>query len=385
MTQLAPQTQQALRDLEAALAYPEIPPRVARSFAALAEKLRRPVRVSLLGLEAGRRRELLCALLGQSPLATNTVWPTLEITYADAPSTLATLSDGSTLSAPGLPDADLIAKSPAFLRIGMPNTVLRRITFLYLSAGADPAEQAAALRWAAGRTDISIWCTRRYTGKEASIWAKAPDRLKHHANLAVLGDQVEVREIQQRSANDFDAVVLLPRPDASALIRRIEADIDAALGEDLDTAQLLMKRFGVTGAATGAKASGNPDAADTDRNRKVTDRMVLLSEPVLFLKRQARAIFESLEWHGGQSDTWATEVLQNCTETVDGLRDRAVSWPDDEADIAALRQLVFNASDMAILLEVEGGVEQANDAASLLYQLRTVFERTLGARASLAN
>lgn len=381
------ESQRALKDLEAALAMPELPDRVARSFESLIDRLKRPVRVALLGARSRDRRRLLCAILGQAPLSAEADWPTLEMGYADRPRSCATLADGSTLTAEGLPGADLLAREPAFLRIDAPVEVLRRMTLLYLAVDADAVEQAAALKWAARRTDVAVWCTRRFSPREAAIWDAAPDRIKNHAHLVVLGNDDDLARVTKRSPGDFENMLALPKPEASALVRCIDASIDAALGEDMDVARMLLHRFGTTATASEPADAVRKDVAGIAERESCqsADRVALLSEPLLFLRRRARAIFETLDWQDERGDAWAPEVLEQCRETADGLRDRAAGWPDDDDDIAGLRQLVHDASDMAVLLQIEGGEDQASDAATLLYQLRCAFERALAMPRPLAN
>jgi hypothetical protein len=184
-------------------------------------------------------------------------------------------------------------------------------------------------------------------------------------------------------------------PDPRGLIARLEADIAEAQREDIDSAKLLLHRFGLApgaGDAAGAgpetdrKAPGEgivkaaaapppvvarPEASEDDGRR------ALLSEPVLYLKRRARNLFETLDWQDDGEGDWPAEVLQHCCDTADGLRDRAATWPEDDAEILYLRDFVNEASDMAVLLQVEGGAEQAQDAAALLVQLRGEFESKL--------
>ncbi len=103
----------------------------------------------------------------------------------------------------------------------------------------------------------------------------------------------------------------------------------------------------------------------------------LVSEPLIFLRRMSRDLFEAMEWHDADAADWAGEVLGRCCEITDGLRDHAADWPEDEGAACALRALVDDASDMATLLQLEGGPAQALDAAALLLQLRSAFEACL--------
>lgn len=178
---------------------------------------------------------------------------------------------------------------------------------------------------------------------------------------------------------------------AQRLFEQLATDIDDALGEDLDAARLLLHRCGqridaVKPDLSPAEAAG-PVPAEGDRTDTpgAVGMVDLLSEPLIFLKRRARDLFETLEWQGADSPDWATDVLECCCEVTDGLRDRAAEWPEDEGPVLALRGLVDEASDMATLLQIEGGPKQAQDAAALILQLRCAFEARLARPATSVN
>ena len=84
-----------------------------------------------------------------------------------------------------------------------------------------------------------------------------------------------------------------------------------------------------------------------------------------------------LEWKEREEASDHSDILEFCCDTANGLRDRAAGWPDVEDDIEALKQFVDGASDMAVLMQIEGGPDQAIDAARLIFQLRTALERAL--------
>ncbi|WP_347312235.1 hypothetical protein [Defluviimonas sp. SAOS-178_SWC] len=398
MASLAPCTWKTLDELEAVLGSAAIPPRIARSCEELVERLRRPVRVGLIGFEARQRKRLLGALLGIEVLPDRMTWPTVEIGFAERPHTRATLADGSTLAAEGLPRAELLGQEPVFLKIGAPVDALRRMTFLHLAAGEDAEEQSAALRWAARRIDFALWCTRDFSALEARIWNAAAPELKNHAYLVAFAPEAGAGSLGARTPPDFERVVFLPDENANRgsddadmkagarrLFDKLAADIDDAVAEDLDAARLLLRQCDQGIAAPGPDAGPTP--VDVDRPSPVTadrsdipassDLAGLLSEPLLYLRRTSRDLFEALEWHDADSPDWAGDVLERCCEVTDGLRDRAADWPEDEEPVLALRGMIDDAADMATLLQIEGGPEQAQDAAALLLQLRSAFEASL--------
>lgn len=400
MASLAPSTRKTLEDLEAVLASAAIPPRIAQSCERLVERLRRPIRVGLIGFEAEQRKHLLTALIGTEVLPARTAWPTMEIGFAERAHTRATLADASTLAADGMPMGDLLERGAVFLKIGAPLEPLRRMTFLYLSAGEDAAEQSAALRWAAGRMDFALWCTRDFAPLEARIWSSAALELKNHAYLLVFGPQPAMGGLRDRMPPDFERAIVLPlahaaqgsaasdlQAGAQRLLGQLAADIDEGLAEDLDAARLLLHRCGQEIAAPKPEPQPEPSAetpvhptpgqADRPESTEMACMVDLLSEPLIFLKRNARDLFEAMEWHDADSADWADEVLERCCQVTDGLRDRAADWPEDVGAARALRGLVDDAADMATLLQIEGGPAQAADATALLLQLRSAFEARL--------
>ncbi len=389
----------ALARLEAALAAREMPERAADRCARIIAALRRPVRVALLGLPGAGKRRLLDAFVGQAVAPEGAALPPCQIGFGEAARTTATLPDGSTRAQDGLPDAALLARAPAFLRIEAPLPPLRRMSFLLVAAEASARDMRAALRWSAPRTDMALWCTRRFGPGEQAIWREAPDALKHHALLvqtdpaAPAAEGWEAAGFHGRFAVDPEAEgEARAGAGIEALFSRLARDIDHALAEDLDAAMLFLHRFEPKPAAAregdeaetpGAeRAPAAPAAAVAavaeDAPPRPTADVTRLSRPFLYLRGRARALLARLadaEAEGG----WAEDVLAHCTETTERLADLLEADALDDASGAALRRAVIEASELAVLLQLEGGAEQAREAATLLLQLREEFAQELAA------
>lgn len=411
MTGAATDRQAVLARLRSALGAGEIPARAAEGCGKLAERLERPVRVALLGTDRAGREALLRGILGAAALPPGADWPTLEIVHGARARHRATLADATVLAAEGPPGGDILAQGPVFLQIAAPLSILSRMSFLHLAVGENPAAQSAALTWAARRCDIALWCTEGFTPDEARIWAAAPEALKHHALMAVQGAEPDTAD-RLRRPREMVAAVAVPmpggRPSTAALVARLEAEIDAALAEDVDAARLMLHRFGLDVAEPAAGGEGQPVAgADapqpapaptptvTDappvaelpaapppkpspvRPAPGPDRIALLSEPLLYLRRRARALHATLAWPVAEEDDWPAAVLEQCSETAEGLRDRAADWAEEDAGLADLAAFVAEAADTALLLQVEGGADRAEDAAALILQLRLAIEALL--------
>jgi hypothetical protein len=127
-----------------------------------------------------------------------------------------------------------------------------------------------------------------------------------------------------------------------------------------------------TPQGTAKAGTANPDTPEREAAR------ALVSGPILHLKRRSRALAEMLEWRE-EGEDWCAEVLEHCCETAEALRDIVAAWPDDDPLAARLRAAIDQACDTVVLLQLEQGPAQAEDAARVLYQLRTDFEQAMAA------
>lgn len=438
---LLPESSETIQQLKSALGSASMPPREAESCARLLERLTRPVRVGVFGLSTGGNGWLLDQILGAGVLPSGDDWPTLEVVHGPRLMTHATYGDGLTSTFQGQAGDSVLAEDPVFLRIEAPLEILNRMRFLYLATDDSTAEQIAALDWAEPRTDISVWATQFFGQAEIEVWARAPDGLKNHALLVTTSARQDLAELERRAGYDFHGVYAMPRDheepaSVAGVISRLEEDIAEARAADLDAAHVFLHRMGhlvpaasqpVAAVPTPAPAepgfaeapaapieapepvaagpvevdhvgtaqakaepvaaAPTPSAPQT-RTLRITEpaspeMQAMLSEPILYLKRRARALLELVEWQAAEEDAdedqWAGEVLSHCCETTDALQMRAMDWPEDEACALTLRRTLDEACDVAILLQVEGGKDQAQDAAMMLLQLRGDFERELAA------
>lgn len=354
----------------------------------LADALRRPARVCLLGPARSDIGQVVRTLIGASDLTRAALPPATELKYGPALRTFVTLDDGCRLSQDGWPSVELLGRSPVFLQIEMPNVMLRAMSFLVLSLDPDPDMHRPALSWAAQRSEIAVWCTPRFGTSDALIWSCAPERLTHHAYL--METRPDTNAPRHAGTRDFAEILELPafgplgqEPDIEPLLTRLTADIEDARTADIDTAQVLVHRLNhlATDVAMSLPAD-EPALQGTPVPPGVAVELLpILSEPFLFLKRRARVLSEDLAWADAAED-WAAMALAHCVETAEGLRERATNWPDDIAAAGDLRALIDEVCDLSALLQIETGEEQAQSGAALLFQLRGAFERALAPKES---
>ena len=465
MTATGRDIQSMLRRLEALLASGVLTQAEAVSCSGLAEALRRPARVAILGQTARDVTGVLGAMLGDGLITVLPDGPAVEVSFGEVVQHMATFEDGSSLSQEGYPGDNLMRHGPLFLQIETPIDMLATMSFLALELGEEEDSFAPALRWAAKRSEIAILCAEGFGDIEAAVWAAAPDRLKNHCYLVTTGDRDPA---SARARGLFDAVVHAPDPSEaspplSVLKRRLVTDISDARQEDVDAAALFLHRFreaeilpqqsafddsaapapdpvarrdgasavdmrlpaaasrpveaemdagsffeslGEASAddtvpapetdpepapadepVTAQDTDTDPDfdtpeedtfADDETRARTRAQTRALVSSPILPLKRRSRALAEILEWREENED-WFEEVLSHCAETAEALRDIVAAWPDDDPMAEQLRDAIDQACDSVVLLQVEAGPDQAEDAARVLYQLRTDFEQAMAA------
>jgi hypothetical protein len=378
----------AVSQLEGLLARASLSPKDAARCARLAEALRRPARLCLMGPAAADLAWLLAGLVGRELVDPARMPPVLEVAHGPAPRTSATLGDGSTLSQPGLPGPDILAQAPVFLSVETPAEGLRRMSVLALCLEADPALHVPAMAWAARRSEIAIWCTGRFGAADAAIWAAAPERLRHHAFLVELAPGPGPAAAGADFLARFAAGGRAPGDVVAALRDRLAADMEEALAADIDATRLFLHRLGHATAAAPvtpavpaaapapAPATAPPAATPAPAPARAEARRALFSEPLLYLTRRARTLAQALAWLD-DGDAWPDEVLAGCAETAEGLRDRAASWPEDDPVACALRAAIDEMGDTALLLQIEGGADAAETAAALMGQMRRDFEQAL--------
>lgn len=394
--------------LEDLLVEHTLPRRDLETCARLVDTLKRPARVGLFGPEGNDNLAVLLSLLQADIEWPSIHWPTTEIGFGDTVHTTATFEDGSTVAEEGWPSGTLLSEGPIFLDIEAPYAPLDQMSFLQLQVGPTAPEQRGAFAWASQRTEISIWCTVSYTQLDRAIWTAAPPALKNRAFLAVTRDQPDSADAVGFGSTFFIAGKGTESGAVSSLRNRISRDIAEAHQADLDAAEVFLHRHSPAKAQLAAQQSAPQSiTAKTEQedppeaqvataahvspraNARVQSRPLpgppppeharaLLSEPLLYMKRRARALSVKLDWDEC-GDAWAEAVLEHCFETTEGLRDRTMDWPAEQDTFRDLQAMVDEACDTATLLQIETGPAQAEDAATLLQQIRDEFEHLLSA------
>ncbi|MEO9898882.1 MAG: hypothetical protein ABJD13_14460 [Paracoccaceae bacterium] len=405
-----------LERLQDVLNAPDLPPKTVASCSSLFEKLQQPVRIGILGLPNVGKRRVINVLLQEQErvLDPNLTLPTLNLSFGEETQTSATFQNGATVTSDGYPDQDTMQLDPMFLQISAPLKQIEGREYLLIAADPTLADMTAALAWAATRVDVALYCTQTWSSFEQQIWRSAPETLRNHAVLVVTGTE-EVAAPQNLNVTPEDGFETLfkERSDASSdletrcqfggLTRHLQNTISAASTEDIHAAQLFLHRYGDR-FRTRSKAIKQADpppgllhapeivpdttfepSKDTlhavdeplhihpHKEDVPEDAVIALSKLFQFLRRSAEGLRQQFPTPRLSQDD-AEHHLSALDEIFDQLAERANEqdvleehWPD-------LCDTIHDARDLALLMRIEGGLDQVRDAAMLLLQVRQDVE-----------
>lgn len=171
------------KDLIAAVKSGQLAEGPAQHAQEILERIQKPLRLSVLGLPGSGKSMLMNLLLGAPVFPEDLSLPTISVTYADEPSARCTLADGEVQTVSTADLAEIAELRPAFVELAMPLPALRKLSMMEVVAGDDPVGQQRAVRWAAKRTDIVLWCTQGCTTTEEQLWSLLPGNVLDHSFL----------------------------------------------------------------------------------------------------------------------------------------------------------------------------------------------------------
>jgi hypothetical protein len=391
---------------------PGIAPGVRKQCGEIRKRLASPVRVTVAGLPDSGKSTFVNMLAGANVIPAGAGYPTCSIGWGDSPKTIVTYQDGSTTETVGIALGDFDPRELALVRVEAPLEILRKISLLELVTDGTREDLASALKWAMPRTDMALWCAQDLTPRDQAIWRRVPQSVKDHsyfiltkADLVAAAGVVadHIRRLQGPVSQDFRGLFPVAarqaveakgadgRVDEAAmrasggarLIAELTRSVDRGKQEIVDAASLFLSRYAPetkppaaanTAPAPAAPAPKPPaavaDAPCPDEAREIC------AVSFEYLRRRARDLAAEM----GPEDTDApAEVLGHCMETIEHLVDVFADAEGEVEGLDALRDVVNEASDIVMLLQLEEDAGPAADAVTLLLQLRRDFETCLAA------
>lgn len=255
------------------------------------DRMQKPLRLSILGLPGSGKSKLMNLLLGAQVFPEGATLPTISMTYAEVDSARCTLSNGNVETMDTSDLTQIAAIRPAFVELGMPLPALRKLSMMEVVVGHDPAEQQRAVRWAAKRTDIVLWCTQGCTPAEEQLWSLLPGNVQDHSfliltkadALGAVGRLNGLVEDANRVGTDYFRQVLpvattvaldARKPDGNvdkaalkssggmALISAILREVDAGQRAAADAAEVLLSQLDIDLDALGTEDTAEEFAVE---------------------------------------------------------------------------------------------------------------------------
>ncbi|WP_431297961.1 hypothetical protein [Tabrizicola sp. BL-A-41-H6] len=237
----------------------------------LIERLERPARVAILGMQGAGKTAVLNLLAGETVVPEDLALPTVLVQRGGEARMICTLADGSSEVIDGTDLADTVELQPALVTLECDLPALSVISLLEVAAGPSEQDQRRAMAWAGKRADIVVWCSTAFLPREQMLWEALPDQTKDNGFLLVtktdlIGSQDAVagvvKRIEARAGQEFRRVLpisvleagraLLPDgtvdreqfrdSGASAVISAIKSRVEMAHKADAATAEALLLR-----------------------------------------------------------------------------------------------------------------------------------------------
>jgi energy-coupling factor transporter ATP-binding protein EcfA2 len=384
-----------LQQLEHALDTNLVPDEGKRRAAQLISRLKAPVQVVLIGMPGTGKSRLVNMLVGQSVIPETTDLPPLEVAYGPQEKTVYLMVDGSREVRDGLHLGQPAPVDTAIIRAEMPVAILNRLSLTELTLSGSPEEQKAIADWAMSRADIVLWCSQTFDAAEQMLWSTARDALKDHSFLVltkadqlqmqgVLGERIDhladivteeffrmypVATIQAISAQDANGVrddEMWTASGGRALSEAVLALVETGRRADADNALMFLNRYGATLTGSGAETRARAGKS-AEKHGDPEETAQVFRQALAFLQQRADLMLGVVD--DDQPDNQA-RILDHCLETADQLSQIMMEVEPAGAPMCEIQEDIMECSDMMVLFHLEKTEDAANDAVTLLLQLK---------------
>jgi hypothetical protein len=389
------------QELAQAIVSGRLPVQVQARAETLLDRIRKPVRLGLLGQPQTGKSLLLNLLVGTDVVPTDLRLPTLELTYGAAPCIICTLADGTKTTVNGDDLRRVAALAPVFVEMQLPLPALEKISLLEVVAPDDATALHRASQWAAKRTDVVLWCSQSFDAQDQHIWAQMPDLIKDHGFLMItkadiLHTQGQLDRVLARAAavarDDFNQILAIATPDAiaargadgsvdkdkmrdsggMALITAVLKQVASGKQSAMDAADMLLARYPAAAAAPVATPVITPAAAALPPASRAAYQTALDH-----ISGQAAALLQLAQ--SGDRDM-PPKVMALTVEQLLWLCDYIThNFRDSDPLLQQARATVFDAADLAQLMQMERRDSAAIEAVSLLLQVKRELQANLAA------
>ena len=354
------------------------------------DRLDQPLRVGILGKKGMGKSTILNLLIGQHILPPELDIPAIKLSFAETSQMICTLPDGSKTVLPGGDLMQIADLAPVYVELCLPLPALAKISLLEVVTPDDAAAQHRASQWAAKRSDVILLCTQSFDAGENAIWTQMPDLIKNHAFLVVTkADELRgarlldaaMAQADVMGRDSFCAVMAVAAKDAVAA-RRADGTVDkdrmrVSGGTALISAVRKQISFGKQAVVDLADILLAQQAKPLQDARSPTGARDLQAN---YEQAVARIIalgnvLTALPDTAGPNEIIAqiADELQWLCANLDG------GVADKRPETDQMRAMAFDAADLVQLMQMEKRGNAAQDAVSLLLQVKHELQAQLAA------
>lgn len=390
-------------------------------------RLKKPVRLALLGLPKSGKSTLLNLLVGQSVIPSGIELPTLQLVYGEQEQSICTLADGSKMTIPTADARAIAALSPVFVDVELPLPALKKISILEVVAPDDLNALHRASLWASDRAEVGLWCSQGFNRDERTIWSQMPDIFKDHAFLMVTKSdflktngmlEKTVASLRNEVADEFNQILpiaathaisarkedgtvdkdLMRSSGGTALISAVLKQVDIGKQTAVDMADVLLHQHAdiLAPLQETQQAAPEPEAQpEPVIEPPVAAEPTVVDEPasqVTSLQPATRSAyegavdyivknsFELIDLADTMEDDAPMKIIGKAVDQVQWVSDHLNENGDDtDASLHDMRNTAMDAADLIQLMQMEKRDSATIEALSLLLQLKRELQADIAA------
>lgn len=384
--------------LESALGSGKLPTGIEQRGAQLLARLKSPVSVVVMGPPGSGKSGIVNMLAGQTIAPDGVDLPVLEVVRGPAPRTIRVHQDGTREAVDGVALGADLPVGVVQVRVELPAPVLDGMSLTEIRVSGTYVERNAAVQWATERADMVLWCTESFGPVEQELWSTVPDALKDHsfliltkADQLLMKGKLEGRIAKLQSIVSEEFFSLFPVATLQALAARGtqgtgnaklwkasggKALTDAVLKQvetgriaDADNALVFLSRYAgdivLNAVPVATTEPAAPTSCDGPAKSLASGAGAGVAHGALdFLAARAADLTRSMPKGGSGREAF---ILEHCLSSATGLADMLMQAGSDAGDLGSG---AVDGMDMLLLMQLEQTGDAAEDALTLLLQLK---------------
>lgn len=409
--------------LRLALSDGTIPSQRREMGAQLLSNLQNAVHVTFVGLPQCGKSSLINMMLGRAALRPIPDVEVLEVVYGPDLKTTFLHADGQTSQHDGLVTDRNVVRGAIHAQVALPDEILRQQTFTEFRLSGPIERQQELLQHAVEVGQITVWCSETFSETEQALWRTVPDAIKDHSFLALtMADRQMMKGSLAQRIEDLGPIVseeflglypvatlqaiaaradgVAPRQDmwsssgGRPLFEAIASQVRLGRAEELDRAAVLLAQYPATSPAPAVPLDVSGDKVDDrpgsrDESRTVSDQPASVNPSKgetgdgaveLARTRLQRCADDMAKSLSGTGSKESDKVFDLCVEAVRDLSDLFATDGHLPGDVSDLLEDIRDGEEMLLLLQIEKGEAAAEDAVSLMLQLKKEISERGGAR-----